>query len=138
MIEAAESASGRRSGAILVAPLEAAWPEQASAFLTARGYAVARMNALSLIGFLVSSAGVAGILIDSSILATQAAVACVGAMRRVQAQIALVVVGPLTETEAKRIAAARVTAVLPAPPALTEIARWFPDLRTPAPATART
>jgi hypothetical protein len=127
--EHVEAASKRRSGAILVAPLDAAWPERASLFLTERGYAVARMNGLSLIGFLLASAGVAGVLVDSSVLDTEAAVACVRAMRRVQAQIAVIVVGSLTEHEMKRVAGAKVNATVACPLRTDELAEWFPDLR---------
>jgi hypothetical protein len=129
VIEHAKAAASRRSGAILVAPLEAAWPELASALLTERGYAVARMNGLSLIGFLLASAGVAGILVDPAVLDTGAAVACVRAMRRVQAQISVIVVGSLAEDEMRRVVGAGVTATVSCPPVTAELAEWFPDLR---------
>jgi hypothetical protein len=118
-----------RSGAILVAPLDAAWPQLAGAFLTERGYAVARMNGLSLIGFLLASAGVAGVLVDVSVLDSAAAVACVQAMRRLQAQTVVIVVGEGAGPELRWLAGARVTATLACPLATDALATWFPELR---------
>jgi len=133
--EDGDVAPNRRTGAILVAPPDAAWPDVASALLAERGYALARMNALSLIGFLMMSAGVAGMLVDACLLDTEAAVACVRAIARVQAQISVIVVGASAERETTRLAGVRLTAIVPGPPAKDDVVRWFPDLRSPSPGT---